>query len=179
MSQEKNKSSGEIIAEQAHIESAIHKACKTSFGVLDTNFLCRSVSVLETHKPLSVGVEDSIESVVELLRSNKVGCVLVKRADGKLAGIFSERDVLLKVIKNFPENKARPVSEFMTADPVTQPPDATIGFVLNLMSTGGFRHMPIVDPDGLAIGIVSVKDVVDFIVRSFTDDLLSFDTAGV
>lgn len=179
MSQEKNKSSQEILAGQSHIENAIHTACKASFGVLDTNFLCRSISVLQPHKPLSVKQTDSIESVLQLLRSNKIGCVLVTGQDGKLSGIFSERDVLLKVISGYPANKAQPVSEFMTPDPVTQPPDATIGFVLNLMSTGGFRHMPILDGDGLALGIVSVKDVIDFIVKSFTDDLLAFDTAGV
>ena len=179
MSQEKNKSSGEVIAEQAHIEDAIHQACKTSFGVLDTNFLCRSVSVLQPHKPLSVKVSDTIESVVELLRTNKVGCVLVTNPDGRLAGIFSERDVLLKVLKGYPGNKNSPVSEYMTPDPVTQQPDATIGFVLNLMSTGGFRHMPILDSDGLALGIVSVKDVIDFIVKSFTDDLLAFNSADL
>ncbi len=179
MSQEKNKSSEDILAEQAHIENAIHTACKASFGVLDTNFLCRSISVLQPHKPLSVKSDDDVESVVGLLRANKVGCVLVTDHNGKLVGIFSERDVLLKVIQGYPGNKGKPVSEFMTPDPVTQQPDATIGFVLNLMSTGGFRHMPILDSDGLAFGVVSVKDVIDFIVKSFTDDLLSFDTSGV
>ena len=179
MSQEKNKSSEVVLAEQSHIETAIRTACKASFGVLDTNFLCRSVSVLQPHKPLSVSEGESVESVLRLLRSNKVGCVLVNGSDGRLSGIFSERDVLLKVIEGYPANKDLAVSEFMTRDPVTQAPDATIGFVLNLMSTGGFRHMPILDADGLALGIVSVKDVIDFIVKSFTDDLLSFDTAGV
>lgn len=179
MSQEKNKSGEQIVAEQSHIENAINTACKTSFGVLDTNFLCRSVSVLQPHKPLSVKPDDSVEAVIQLLRSNKVGCVLVSDNAGKLVGIFSERDVLLKVIEGYPKNKDHPVSEYMTPDPVTQQPDATIGFVLNLMSTGGFRHMPILDADGFALGIVSVKDVVDFIVKSFTDDLLSFNTAGI
>jgi CBS domain-containing protein len=103
--------------------------------------------------------------------------VLIVDGAGKLSGIFSERDVLLRILPDYQTLKSKPISEFMTKDPVSQPPDATIGFVLNLMSAGGFRHVPIVDPDNVPIGIVSVKNVVDFIVKSFTDDLLAFTPA--
>ncbi len=165
-----------LVAQQSHIEQAIQSACQVSFGVLDTNFLCRSVSVLEPKKPLAVRDTDNLETVVSLLQKNRVGCVLVLGERDTLRGIFSERDVMLKVVDRYEALKSKPIKEFMTPDPVTQPPDATIGFVLNLMSSGGFRHMPIVAADGTAIGIVSVKDVVDFIVRSFTDALLNFET---
>ena len=179
MSKGKTPNKNELIADQAHVRDAIQTACRASFGVLDTNFLCRSVSVLEPKAPLCVDEDSTIEAVVNLLREKKVGCVLITAKSGALKGIFSERDVVLKVTHQFERNKSRPVSEFMTKEPVTQAPDATIGFVLNLMSAGGFRHMPIVDSDGHAIGIISVKDVVDFIVKSFTDDLLAFNVAGV
>lgn len=174
MSQEKNPPGSKFLDDQAPIAAAINKACRASFGVLDTTFLCRSISVLEPRKPLCVAKDATLESVVSMLQSNRIGCVMITDASGKLTGIFSERDALLKVIHQFEAVRAKPISDFMTKDPVAQTPDSTIGFVLNLMSTGGFRHMPIVDNEGLPIGIVSVKDVVDFIVKSFTDDLLSF-----
>jgi CBS domain-containing protein len=53
----------------------------------------------------------------------------------------------------------------MTADPVRERPETTIAFALTLMSNGGFRHLPIVDDEDQPIGILSVKDVVDFLVQ--------------
>jgi CBS domain-containing protein len=53
----------------------------------------------------------------------------------------------------------------MTAKPVTERPDVSLAFALNLMSNGGFRHVPIVDQDNMPIGILSVKDVIDHIVQ--------------
>jgi CBS domain-containing protein len=56
------------------------------------------------------------------------------------------------------------VKDFMTASPITERPDASLAFALNLMSNGGFRHIPIVDQDKMPIGVLSVKDVIDHIV---------------
>ena len=58
-----------------------------------------------------------------------------------------------------------PVSDYMTPHPVCERPDASLAFALNLMSNGGFRHIPIVDQDNMPIGIVSIKDMVDHIVK--------------
>jgi predicted transcriptional regulator len=57
------------------------------------------------------------------------------------------------------------VKDFMTAKPVTERPDVSLAFALNLMSNGGFRHIPIVDQDKMPIGVLSVKDVIDHIVN--------------
>lgn len=176
MTKQGETSSKDFAAQQAHIEQAIQNACQTCFGVVDTNFLCRSISVLEPKKPLAVLESETVEKVVALLQENRIGCVIVLDGQGKLRGIFSERDVLLKIVGKFESVRHSRIEEFMTPDPVTQPPDATIGFVLNLMSNGGFRHMPIVDQDNIPIGVISIKDVVDFIVKSFTDSLLAFET---
>lgn len=165
------------LVDSATIEGAINNACRTNFGVLDTGFLCRSISVLEPRKPLCVPLDSEISFVLSELQRHKIGCVLVVDGEGKLRGIFSERDLIKKVIADYPNNAKLKVSEFMSPDPITQPPDGTIAFALNLMSNGGFRHLPIVDPEGLPIGVISVKDVMDFIVTSFTNDLLNFDVS--
>ncbi len=55
----------------------------------------------------------------------------------------------------------------MTPQPVAQPPDVTIAHVLNLMSVRGFRHIPLVDEQHVPVGIISVKDIVDYITGEF------------
>lgn len=159
----------------ASIESAITQACSTRLGVLDSSFLCRSVSVLNPKDAVCVREDCSVDDVVSLLRLQKVGCLVVTDARGVVVGIFSERDLLLKVMEDFPLRRKDPVSKHMTLNPVTQPPHATIAFVLNLMSLGGFRHLPIVDEENKPIGMISVKDVVDFIVQSVNEDILGLE----
>jgi CBS domain-containing protein len=161
--------------DQVELARSIQQACMSSVGVLDSGFLCRSVSVLNAKPPLCIPAETALGDVVALLRSNKVGCVLVVGADGKLSGIFSERDLLIKAMDSYESKKHLAVEQFMTREPVTERPDATIAFALNLMSSGGFRHLPLVDESNIPVGIISVKDVVDFIVERFTSSLLNLE----
>ena len=160
--------------ESGDVSEAIRLMCKTSLGVLDKGFLCQSLSMLQPKEPLCVEEKASLDTVLDLLRSKKTGCAIVVDKDGKVAGIFSERDFILKVARDFATLRSRPVAEFMTRNPETQPPDGTIAYALNLMSQGGFRHIPIIDSDSKPIGMVSVKDVVDHMVETFTADLMNF-----
>ncbi len=160
--------------EGGDVSEAIRLMCQTSLGVLDKGFLCQSLSMLQPNAPLCVEEAATLEEVLDVLRSKKTGCAIVVDKSGKVAGIFSERDFILKVAKDFESLRKRPVSDYMTRNPETQPPDGTIAYALNLMSQGGFRHIPIVDADCRPIGMVSVKDVVDYMVETFTADLMNF-----
>ncbi len=162
--------------EEQRIHSAIRIACQKNFGVLDTNFLCHSLSVLDLKPPLCVKEGDSLEMVVGEFRSRNIGSVIVLDEAGQVSGIFTERDFISRALPAYETDKLRAIKDFMTPNPITQPPEITIAFALNLMSHGGFRHIPVVDQDGFPIGIVSVRDVMDFIVNSFVDDLLNFET---
>jgi CBS domain-containing protein len=156
------------------VNASIRYALERRFGVLDANFLSQSLSILEPRAAITVPENESIEAVLKVLRDNRVGCVLVTDAAGVLTGIFSERDCVLKVVENFESNKARPVSDFMTKDPIAEGPETSIAFALSLMSQGGFRHIPVISPDRHPVGMISVKDVVDFIVTSFMNDIMAF-----
>lgn len=156
------------------ISAAIKIACKTSFGVLDSSFLCQSLGVLSLHDAVKVSENDSLHDVIDVLKNNKIGCVVVVNSAQLICGIFSERDCVLKVFGNDINLKTTKVSEYMTKDPVTATPDMTIAYALNLMSQGGFRHLPVVDDTNMPVSMISAKDVIDYIVESFTNDLLDF-----
>jgi len=135
--------------------------------VLDTSFLIREVRTLNPRPPVSLRMEDSLDAALSILKQNNIGCVVITDADGKLRGIFTERDVMLKVIHN-EVNMRQSIAGLMTADPECVKVDAQIVEVLQMMSAGGYRHMPIIDANGIASGIVSVKDIVDYITKVLT-----------
>lgn len=114
-------------------------------------------------------VDATLGQAIEFLRERHVGCVLL--VDGeRLAGIFTERDLLLKAEG---VDRRRPVSEFMTANPDVLRPEAPIVYALNLMSVGGHRHVPLVDGAGRPVGVVSMRDVIHYLVAFFLKEVLT------
>jgi CBS domain-containing protein len=107
-----------------------------------------------------------IREVVDRLAAGNVGCVLVVGPDGVLAGVLSERDLLMKAANSYEDAADRPAAEFMTPNPSTLPPDATVAWALNRMNVGGFRHIPIVE-DGRPVSVVSVRDLLGFLAESY------------
>lgn len=92
------------------------------------------------------------------LADRRIGSLLILDGDG-VAGIVSERDIVRALATQGPSCLDRPVSELMTRKVVTCPTSATIAEVMELMTTGRFRHVPVVE-DGRVAGIISIGDVV-------------------
>ncbi len=160
------------------IHQAIRDACSRRFGVVDSQFLCQSVSSVQTRSALVFKSDTSVAEVLVGLRSSKRGSVLLVDTLGKLEGIFTERDFVQRLGDCYAAQASAQISRFMTKDPAVILPEHTIAYALNLMSQGGFRHLPLVDQHSVPVGVLSVKDVVDHIVDSLTRDLLGFEPAN-
>jgi CBS domain-containing protein len=133
--------------------------------------LTTPVRELMLRAPLIVDADTPAVAVVDAMNDRHTGCALVQK-EGALVGIFTERDVLRRLI--FREgNRSWTIESVMTPRPETLPPDATIAFALNKMSVDGYRHIPIVDDDDKPLGVVSIKDIVDYVVDFFPDDILN------
>jgi CBS domain-containing protein len=133
------------------------------------------VSQLMSGSPLLVDADATVVAAVDAMNERHTGCVLVQK-DGKLVGIFTERDVLRKVI--FQEgNRSWKVETVMTHEPETLRTDASVAFALNKMSVDGYRHIPIVDDQGSAVGVLSVKDIVNFVVEFFPESVLNLPSS--
>ncbi len=171
------KKPDETSTEYARVNAAIKQVCDKQMGLVDTGFLCQSLSVLDPPAPVCIESSKTVSDAANILKDNKVGCIVVVDDVGKVTGIFSERDYILKVAGKEKVVSNDTLSSFMTSDPMCANMDTTIAFALNLMSHGGFRHLPLVDDDNFPVGIISVKNVVDHIVGSFVDDLLNFEVA--
>src|ERR1051325_915068 len=129
------------------------------------------VGELMAKDPIVVDAADTAVAAVDAMNQHHTGCVLVQKA-GKLVGIFTERDVLRKVIFH-DGNRSWKVESVMTRDPETLPTSASVAYALNKMSVDGYRHIPIVDGDGKAIGVVSVRDIIHFVVEWFPESVLN------
>jgi CBS domain-containing protein len=111
----------------------------------------RDVLTTQPHRTLA--------EVARLLAEKKIGAVVVTGADGKIRGILSERDIVRAVAAGGGAALDEPVSRHMTANVVTCQESDLIADVMEDMTRGRFRHMPVVENDRI-VGIISIGDVV-------------------
>jgi CBS domain-containing protein len=124
-----------------------------------------SVSRLNPTPPLQVGPTQSVAQAVALMRRQQVGCVLVCD-NAEVVGIFTERDLLRRVLTPG-KPLTMPVSECMTPHPVVVHPKEPIAAAVRRMVDGGYRHLPVIDPAGRPVGILSVKRIIHYLVEHF------------
>ncbi len=115
-------------------------------------------------EPLCVPPRMSLRDVLVLMRQHNTGCVLICR-DEKVAGIFTQRDVLRLLATE--ANMATPIEDVMARDPVTLHESDTVATAILKMSEGGYRHLPVVDDDDRPLGLLKVRGIVHFLVEHF------------
>ncbi|MBI2619698.1 MAG: CBS domain-containing protein [Ignavibacteriales bacterium] len=139
--------------------------------VLDSSTFQKPIKQLKVRKPVVLSPSQTVGEAVKLMRNKRFGCVVVAEKE-KLIGILTERDILMKVaIEKGAEVKT--VREVMTPNPEVFEPEDSIAFVLNAMHVGGYRHVPVVDEKNKPLAVVSVKDIVGFILDHFPEDVLN------
>jgi len=99
------------------------------------------------------------------MRQERVGCILVCE-NTKLVGIFTERDLLLRVLAPAVPLTS-PVRLVMTPDPVTVQPMDSIRTAIQRMESGAYRHLPVIDDTHRPVGILSIKRIVHYLVEHF------------
>jgi len=128
----------------------------TSFrGPLLGEHLDELMQELNVGEPDVLDASADVDQAVQVMHAKGSDCVLVVEA-GRLVGIFTDRDAVLKVAGR--PVTARPIADYMTRDPVVLRHDDTIAVAINKMAVGGFRHIPIVE-DGVPTGVVTARDV--------------------
>ncbi len=141
----------------------------------DESMLRLPLSVLGSREPILVEPQVSVLEAIAVMQEARVGCVLVV-VGGRLMGIFTERDVLLQVVGRSVDVLKTPVRRLMTADPEYLRPTDSIAYALNAMSLGGYRHVPLVDDARRPVGVVSVRDVINYLVRLFPKSVMNLPT---
>jgi CBS domain-containing protein len=100
-----------------------------------------------------------LAAATQLLSANRIGAVLIRGAGGHIAGILSERDIVRALAQHGSSALSLPVGQVMTREVMTCAEDETIGDVMERMTQGKFRHLPVVNK-GKLVGLISIGDVV-------------------
>jgi CBS domain-containing protein len=108
---------------------------------------------------IAISADATLSEAARLLARKRIGAVLVRDDNGALAGILSERDVVRAVADGSVSALVRPVSAYMTRAVATCAECDTVQDIMEMMTIGRFRHVPVLD-NGLVTGIVSIGDVV-------------------
>ena len=132
------------------------------------------VSLKDLMRPIiQIDINSSTNEAIDLLLANNIGAAPVVE-NGYLRGIFSERDVLNKILnKQVGDLDDTNVREFMIADPQTAQPEDTLNIAILYMAQGGYRHVPIVDTENRPIGMVSIRDAMSYLVEEFLQEVLT------
>ena len=108
--------------------------------------------------------EDPAADAIETMKSRRLGCVVVEEKKQPV-GIFTERDVLMKVIGRPVDPKRAPVRSLMTSPVDSLKSTDSIAYALNKMSIGGYRHIPIADDHGHVTGVISVRNILQYLAK--------------
>jgi CBS domain-containing protein len=129
------------------------------------------LSELRRAPAVTVSPDATVNAAAEVMRRKRVSAVLVKKGK-KLVGIFTERDLVSRAMAAKAWGRA-PVRKFMTPAPETLQACDSVAYALNKMSVGRFRHVPLVKADGSPAGVVSIRDIIDFIVELCPEEILN------
>ena len=131
--------------------------------VLTADTFKHTIEDMGFSKPYSLPETALLGEVVKLMQEKYIGCVLLTNGE-KISGIFTERDFLFRVGGKISDWEKTPVNKVMTKDPLTLWKTDVVAYVMNNMHVRNFRHIPIVDETSRPIGVVSIKDVMSYIL---------------
>jgi|CXWL01.1.fsa_nt_gi CBS domain-containing protein len=130
---------------------------------LKRNLIKDTVASLDVKSVISVAPSATIAEAAAAMLRGRTGCLLVVEND-KVVGIFTERDMVKRVLGAGVDFAAM-ISSVMSKNPTTARMDDPIGSVLQKMASGGYRHLPVLAADGKALGRVSVREIVHYMVE--------------
>jgi CBS domain-containing protein len=131
------------------------------------------LKVLSRRDPVSVRPGTSLAECLRAIQQTGTGdSVFVTRPDGRLTGVLTERDIFGRLVGG-DVDLSLPVETLMTAQPHTLNLEQPVRAAIDLMQTGRYRNIPIVDDDGLLVGVVRPQDLLKYLAEAFPEELLN------
>lgn len=129
---------------------------------------------LRLRPALAVTRSETLKNVFAKMREEKKGYAIVLEdgTNGKIAGIFTERDVMTRIIEQkLPAST--PVEKAMTANPATLKLTDSVADAIRLMNQGHYRHLPLSDESGRLVGVLGVKDLVNYLAEHYPHEIFN------
>lgn len=124
-----------------------------------------SVMRMDTDDFVCIAPSTPLAEAIDLMKKDEGGCAIVCDDAGRVLGIFTERDLLTKIVGE-PVNLSAPVSDWMSPVVATLTPEDTVGDVVRVMNEKSYRNIPLVN-DGKLVGSISVFDVISYLAESY------------
>ncbi|NMG75527.1 CBS domain-containing protein [Aromatoleum diolicum] len=135
----------------------------------------RKIRDVITHQTILTASADlSVREAARRMAATRVGSIMITDG-GTLAGIFTERDGLVRVLAAGLDPETTTLAQVMTSTPITASPESPLGHALHMMNEGGFRHVPIVE-NGRPVGMVSARDALGPEIVAFEGELQQRET---
>jgi CBS domain-containing protein len=131
----------------------------------ETTMTVRAILDAKGHHVQSVEPEAKLSSVIKILNERKIGAVLVM-SRGRIEGILSERDIVRVLGERGASMLDEPVSAVMTRRVVNCKQSDTVAAIMEMMTTGKFRHLPVIEGERV-VGLISIGDIVKWRVQEY------------
>ena len=126
--------------------------------------------VLKSQILITLSPRNTVQEAVSLMATRKIGAVVIT-TDDQLKGIFTERDVVLRVVSARLNPDQTPLEQVMTPNPYTISLTDNAIEALQIMQTNHFRHLPVLDQENKVVGIISVRDLFAVVIEQLERDL--------
>jgi CBS domain-containing protein len=131
------------------------------------------LKMLSRRDPLTVRPGTSLQECLRWIQEAGTGdSMFVTEEDGRLVGVLTERDIFAK-LTGIDVDLSQPVENLMVDHPWTLHLDQPIRHAIDLMQTGRYRNVPLVDDDGVLVGVVRPVDVLKYLAEAFPEELLN------
>jgi len=137
-----------------------------------------TVGVLSPAAPVCLRESATVAEAAQRMREARQAAVLIVDGGGRLAGIFTERDLLTRVVGRGLDPKAVTLAPVMTRDPEVLSLRDRVAYAVHCMSVAGYRTVPLVDGDRRPVGIVTVSDVIRWLAGLFPATVLNLPPGG-
>ena len=154
-------------------ELEIQRRADVGRAILDT-----AIQDMKPSVPVTLPVNATVAKAIEVMRKKEVGAIMVvsNGRPRKLVGLFTERDLLNRVLSVRGYGRLT-LAKVMTRAPESLQPKDSLVYALNKMSVGRFRHIPLVDERNVPVGMLSIRDIIDFIVELIPEAVLNLPSS--
>jgi CBS domain-containing protein len=131
--------------------------------LLESSLYHDTVAVLDPAAAISLPESATVATAVGAMKEERIGSVLVTDENGRLSGIFTERDLLARVVAEEIDPEECTIGETMTRAPETIELESSLAQAFHRMMVSDLRYLPLVDDEGRPVSIVTSRDLIDFL----------------
>ncbi len=154
------------------------ESLETDFRKLEGALVSDTVRLLAPNEPIKLREDATVHEAISQMAAKRRAAVVIVDPEGRLTGIFTERDLLRRVaVPGLDPGKTR-LGEVMTRDPEILAPDDLIAYAINRLHHANYRTIPLVDAERRPLGIMTVTDIVQWLAELFPEAIVNLRPGG-